>query len=91
MTTPDEQSPSAPAGIESPETPHEHEHQGAPIPPSLWSRCSRCLTWIGRHEFGTLLALLLLAGGLWGFAELADEVLEGETRTIDERLLLAMH
>jgi undecaprenyl-diphosphatase len=37
-----------------------------------------------------LLVLALLAGGLWGFIELADEVLEGETHAIDEAILVAL-
>lgn len=48
------------------------------------------LEWLGRHELLILIVLALIAGGVWGFAELADEVLEGETASIDERLLLAM-
>jgi len=35
-----------------------------------------------------LLTLLLLGSAIWMFAELADEVLEGETQQIDTRLLL---
>jgi undecaprenyl-diphosphatase len=35
-----------------------------------------------------LAALLLAAGAVWLFAELADDVLEGDTRTVDERVLL---
>jgi undecaprenyl-diphosphatase len=37
-----------------------------------------------------LVALALIAGGLWGFIELADEVAEGSTREIDERILIAL-
>lgn len=48
------------------------------------------LTWIGRHSLGTLLSVLVLGAGLWAFAEIADEVREGETMTIDEQLVLAM-
>jgi undecaprenyl-diphosphatase len=43
-----------------------------------------------RREIVTLLAVLLLSGIVWGFAELADEVLEGETRDADEAILLAL-
>lgn len=43
-----------------------------------------------RLELLPLIALILLAGGIWTFAELADEVREGETRQLDERILLAM-
>lgn len=37
-----------------------------------------------------LILLVLIAGGIWGFAQLADEVREGETRRFDERVLLAL-
>lgn len=43
-----------------------------------------------RENRGLLALLALLAGGLWGFIELADEVLEGETHAIDEAILLAL-
>lgn len=36
------------------------------------------------------MAFVLFAGALWAFTELADSVLDGDTATIDERLLLAM-
>ena len=44
----------------------------------------------GAREAGTLAALLLAAGGIWLFLELADDVLEGDTTTVDERLLLML-
>lgn len=43
-----------------------------------------------RRELVLLLLLSLIAGGTWGFIELADEVLEGETMTMDERLLRSL-
>jgi undecaprenyl-diphosphatase len=43
-----------------------------------------------RLELPVLLALASVAGGFWIFAELADEVGEGELHAIDTRLLLAM-
>jgi hypothetical protein len=40
---------------------------------------------LGRHEFGTLLSVLVLASGLWGFIEVADEwqtvIVRGDPRT----------
>ena len=45
---------------------------------------------LGRFELPTLVVVALVAGGIWSFAELADEVMEGETRTLDERLLLML-
>lgn len=50
----------------------------------------RLLTWVGSHEPQVLVTLLLIAGAAWFFAELADEVMEGETATFDEQLLLAL-
>lgn len=41
-------------------------------------------------EWKLLLVLTLIVLAIWGFAELADEVGEGETMTIDERAVLMM-
>lgn len=48
------------------------------------------LNWIGRNQLLLLLGLALVTGGIWGFVELADEVMEGETHAIDQSILLAM-
>ncbi len=48
------------------------------------------LKWRERLEFWTLVAIAALAGGVWGFIELADEVSGGESHAIDTRLLLAL-
>jgi undecaprenyl-diphosphatase len=48
------------------------------------------LRLVGRHELSLLVLLGLIAFGVWGFAELADEVLEGETRAFDTAVLLAL-
>lgn len=37
-----------------------------------------------------LVPILLVAAGAWCFIAIADEVVEGETRAIDERIILAM-
>ncbi|MEW5423392.1 phosphatase PAP2 family protein [Amorphus sp. 3PC139-8] len=37
-----------------------------------------------------LAALLVVAGGLWGFAAIVDEVLEGEAHEFDEAILLSL-
>jgi undecaprenyl-diphosphatase len=42
------------------------------------------------REFFTLVLVLLIATTVWGFIALADEVLEGGTRTVDTALLLAL-
>lgn len=41
-------------------------------------------------ELGVFAALLLIVGGIWGFVEIADEVLEGETRALDKKILLSL-
>ena len=45
--------------------------------------------WIHKEPL-ILVAVLLAAAALWAFVELADDVSEGETATLDERLLLAL-
>jgi undecaprenyl-diphosphatase len=44
---------------------------------------------LGAHEKTVLVALACIVAGVWGFALLADEVLEGGTQAFDQRLLLA--
>lgn len=43
-----------------------------------------------RSETGFLIALAVLAGGLWAYIEIAESVHEGETRHLDAKLLLAL-
>jgi undecaprenyl-diphosphatase len=43
-----------------------------------------------QREFAVLAALALAAGAIWAFAELADDVFEGETHAFDEWILLAL-
>ena len=47
------------------------------------------LTWLGAHEKMVLVALACIVAGVWGFALLADEVLEGGTQAFDQKVLLA--
>lgn len=46
--------------------------------------------WLGRHELATLVAFVLLAAGLWGFSEIADNVMEGESQSFDKEILLSL-
>ena len=46
--------------------------------------------WFRRPEPRTLAAIAALAGGIWAFLTLGGEMLEGETRALDRRLLLAL-
>jgi undecaprenyl-diphosphatase len=50
---------------------------------SLFSR-------LGKFELPLLVLPGLAAAALWGFVALVDEMLEGETRDLDSRLLLAL-
>jgi undecaprenyl-diphosphatase len=45
---------------------------------------------LGRIESRALLLFLAVAGAIWGFLNVADEVTEGETHSIDRALLLSM-
>ncbi|MHC4556505.1 MAG: phosphatase PAP2 family protein [Planctomycetota bacterium] len=38
----------------------------------------------------SLLALVVITGGIWLFVEIADEVIEGDTHGFDKKILLAM-
>ena len=57
---------------------------------SFWSRCLRFIRRIGVHERFVLLLILFVSLAAWGFVEIADEVMEGETHAIDERILLSL-
>lgn len=50
----------------------------------------RWLLGLARSELGTLVLVALLAGGAWVFLEVADEVMEGETRRIDRSVMLLL-
>jgi undecaprenyl-diphosphatase len=42
-------------------------------------------TWVRDHgNFVLLLSTLVVAAGVWGFVELADEVVEGDTQQLDD-------
>lgn len=43
-----------------------------------------------RFALPTLVLLAVIAGALWGFMELSDEVMEGDTHELDEAVLLLM-
>lgn len=48
------------------------------------------MSWLGAHELGILIVALLIVGGIWIFSELAEEMIEGETGSFDEKLIIAM-
>ena len=50
----------------------------------------RLLHWLGSHEMTVLLAVAGIAAGVWTFAALAGEVMEGDTQAFDRTVLLAL-
>ncbi|MGE3803629.1 MAG: phosphatase PAP2 family protein [Gemmataceae bacterium] len=54
---------------------------------SLWTALAG---WFGRREPIVLLTLLVIVVGAWGFIEIADEVMEGETGAFDEWVLRSL-
>ncbi|MHC4570430.1 MAG: phosphatase PAP2 family protein [Planctomycetota bacterium] len=42
------------------------------------------------REWISLFAFVVITGGIWIFAEIADEVLEGDTHSFDKKILMAM-
>ncbi len=48
------------------------------------------MSHLGQYEWRILVALLLIVGGVWLTINLAEEVSEGDTHTIDRALLLAL-
>ncbi len=46
--------------------------------------------WSLHPELVPLIVLVVVAGGIWAFAALADEVREGGTHQLDERILLSL-
>jgi undecaprenyl-diphosphatase len=50
----------------------------------------RLLHWLGSHEMTVVLAIAGIAAGVWIFAALAGEVIEGDTLAFDRAVLLAL-
>ena len=69
-----------------PSTPSEHATKRTGFP----GRFTEWITRSGRLEVAILVALFLVVAGLWAFGVLAAEVVEGDTRKFDERILLAL-
>ena len=47
-------------------------------------------SWLNHPALPVLILLLVMSSAIWGFAEIADEVLEGETASLDRALLIAL-
>jgi undecaprenyl-diphosphatase len=56
----------------------------------MLSTLRRLLGWLGTHEPVVLMALAVIVASTWFFADLADEVIEGDTKRFDEAVLLRM-
>lgn len=54
---------------------------------SLVDRLSRIVRWIAGHELSVLLALLAVVLSVWMFAEIADEVREGDSSRFDREAI----
>ena len=59
------------------------------------SRMASAVWWVpiglwAKREFALLSVIAVVATAIWGFAELAGDVLEGDTHAFDERILLAL-
>lgn len=48
------------------------------------------LRWVASHELITIFLLAVIGTGVWGFVSIADEVIEGDSRQLDEAILLSM-
>ena len=46
--------------------------------------------WIVRNELVTVGLILVVASGIGGFVSIADEVLDGDSHEIDDRILLSL-
>lgn len=51
----------------------------------------RLKAWYDRSEPRVLVSILLMVVGVWGFAVLADEVMEGATHTFDNWVVQSLH
>ncbi len=56
----------------------------------ILSKLTRTYRWVVSHELVTLLLLLVIGVGIWGFITIAEEVMEGDSHAIDQRILLSM-
>jgi len=54
-------------------------------------RLKRIRLWFTRRELTTLLVMVIVTAGIWGFALLTNQVMEGKTRAFDEVVLMAFH
>lgn len=62
----------------------------AAAPGKLKNSLLMSLRWLGNRELSVLVVLFAFMAALWGFVELADEVLEGDTGNFDRAILLSL-
>ena len=56
-----------------------------------WARPYAVWLWrFARREAGLVLALAIVAGGLWVFVNVVDEAMEGDAHAVDRAILLAL-
>jgi undecaprenyl-diphosphatase len=69
----------------------EQKNEPTPLRTQRWPRpLQQGIRWMNQYEGRVLLALILLAGGVWLFIFLADQVVGRDPRTLDTQILLAM-
>ena len=51
---------------------------------------TRIWRFVRRFEARVLIGLMLAAGGLWAFLNIAEEMGEGETKGLDSRIILML-
>lgn len=56
----------------------------------VWLTARTAMDWVGRHELPVLVGMLVLVGCIWGFIEIADEVMEGDTEQFDKWAVRAL-
>jgi undecaprenyl-diphosphatase len=71
---------------EQPITADREEPSVKPDPIAILKRAVR----VAGQELPLVLAILLIAGGLWAFVWVSEEVIEGDTRAADKTVLLAL-
>src|SRR4051794_27280342 len=55
----------------------------------MLTRIQEMFATLRQQGWWALIVLAIIGGALWGFAELADEVSDGEARAFDKSVLLA--
>lgn len=69
---------------------HTYDHVNDVSEGTLSERLASLWHQILVHESALLIAIIFIAGGTWGFIAVAEEVTEGTTHAIDERIVLAL-